>query len=46
MILPNNYETMSDDQLLAELTATYNEETAAYLVEVIRGRAKSPGPLL
>lgn len=46
MILPNDYKTLTDEQLLAELTSTYDAESAAYLLEVIRGRAKAPGPLV
>lgn len=45
MILPENYKAMSDKQLLIELTKTYDAETAAYLLEVVRGRTTSPSPL-
>jgi hypothetical protein len=45
MILPKNYKTMSDEKLLVELTKTYDAETAAYLLRVVRGETTSPSPL-
>lgn len=45
MIAPLNFKDLSDEELLKQLKETYDDETAAYILEVLRGRIKPTHPL-
>lgn len=45
MILPGNYDRLSDEQLLQELLKTYDKDAAEYIIEVVRGKVQPPQPL-
>lgn len=39
MVAPDNFEKMSDEELLDELKKSYNESAARYVLKVLRGQA-------
>lgn len=46
MLAPSNYKDLSDEELLKQLTKAYDDaKTAAYVLEILRGRIKPSHPL-
>lgn len=45
MIAPANHAEMTDEELLAALMETYEADAAQFVLDVLRGRAKTDTPI-